>query len=79
MRLIAHFTAAAICLAVTACSKPTQDKAGADLKAVGFQFLKDHPFGISPEPYATLPTTFPKYCKIWTKDDPIPSGAVGGM
>jgi hypothetical protein len=50
-----------------------------DLKAVGFQFLKDHPFGVSPEPYATLPSTFPKYCKIWTKDDPIPSGAVGGM
>jgi hypothetical protein len=40
----------------------------------------DHPFAVSPEPYAGgLPMNFPKYCKIWTKDDPIPSGAVGGM
>ena len=54
--------------------------APADLKADGYQFLKDHPFGVSPEPYAGgLPMNFPKYCKIWTKDDPVPSGAVGGM
>jgi hypothetical protein len=34
--------------------------------AAGWQFMKDHPFGVDPEPYATmLPSSFPSYCKIW--------------
>jgi hypothetical protein len=29
------------------------------------QFLEDHPFGVSPEPYASmLPDAFPDYCKL---------------
>jgi predicted esterase len=37
----------------------------ADGRAPAWQFLKDHPFGISPEPYATaLPAGFPKYCTL---------------
>jgi hypothetical protein len=28
------------------------------------QFFLDHPYGVAPEPYATLPTTFPAYCSI---------------
>jgi hypothetical protein len=37
----------------------------ADVATAGWQFMKDHPFGVSPEPYTTLPTSFPSYCKIW--------------
>jgi poly(3-hydroxybutyrate) depolymerase len=45
-----------------------------DLKTAGWQFFKDHPFGVSPEPYANgLPSTFPKYCKIITAADAIPN------
>jgi predicted esterase len=30
-----------------------------------WQFLKDHPFGVKPEPYTTaLPAGFPSYCKL---------------
>jgi hypothetical protein len=30
-----------------------------------WQFLKDHPFKVSPEPYASgLPSAFPSYCKV---------------
>ena len=30
-----------------------------------WQFMKDHPFGVTPEPYANgLPASFPSYCKI---------------
>ena len=37
----------------------------AALKNAQWQFLKDHPFGVSPEPYASgLPTSFPSYCKV---------------
>jgi hypothetical protein len=36
-----------------------------DLQAAAWQFMKDHPFGVSPEPYATLPANFPDYCKIY--------------
>jgi hypothetical protein len=44
------------------------------LKLAGWQFLKDHPFGVSPEPYAMgLPANFPKYCKIITAKDAIPN------
>jgi poly(3-hydroxybutyrate) depolymerase len=34
------------------------------LKAVAYQFFKDHPFGVKPEPYSSLPSGFPTYCKI---------------
>ncbi len=46
-----------------------------DLKAAGWQFLKDHPFGVSPEPYASgLPSTFPTYCTIIKATDTAPDG-----
>jgi poly(3-hydroxybutyrate) depolymerase len=35
-----------------------------NLKPVSFQFFKDHPYGVRPEPYAALPSGFPSYCKI---------------
>ncbi len=36
-----------------------------ELKLAMWQFMKDHPFGVSPEPYANgLPASFPSYCKI---------------
>jgi hypothetical protein len=35
-----------------------------NLQPVAYAFLKAHPFGIKPEPYTTLPTGFPAYCKI---------------
>jgi predicted esterase len=35
-----------------------------DLIAAQWQFVKDHPFGITKDPYANgLPSTFPSYCK----------------
>jgi hypothetical protein len=43
-----------------------------DLKLAGWQFMKDHPFGVFPEPYAQgLPSMFPKYCKIVKAEDAI--------
>jgi hypothetical protein len=33
--------------------------------ALLWQFLKDHPYGVTPEPYATLPSGYPTYCTIW--------------
>lgn len=37
-----------------------------DLYMAGWQFMQDHPFGYTKEPYGmTLPSTFPKYCKVW--------------
>jgi hypothetical protein len=42
------------------------------LKLNGWQFLKDHPFGVSPEPYANgLPSSFPSTCTIITAADAI--------
>ena len=35
-----------------------------NLKPVSFKFFQDHPFGITPEPYGTLPSGFPSYCKL---------------
>ena len=36
-----------------------------ELRASAFEFLKAHPFGVAPEPYAGgLPATFPSFCKI---------------
>ncbi len=41
------------------CAAPAADI------AAQWQFCKDHPFGVSPEPYASgLPSTFPSYCTI---------------
>ena len=29
------------------------------------KFFEDHPFGVTPEPYATsLPSSFPSYCAL---------------
>jgi predicted esterase len=40
----------------------------ANVKTVQWKFLKDHPFGVSPEPYAAgLPSDFPAFCKIYPK------------
>ncbi len=31
-----------------------------------WQFFKDHPYGVEPEPYASgLPPSFPSYCQIF--------------
>jgi hypothetical protein len=30
----------------------------------GWQFLKDHPYKVDPEPYQSLPSAFPSYCKV---------------
>jgi hypothetical protein len=30
----------------------------------GWQFLKDHPYKVNPDPYGALPSTFPSYCKV---------------
>lgn len=36
-----------------------------DLQVAAWQFMKDHPFGVSPEPYANgLPASFPTYCMV---------------
>ena len=38
-------------------------QAPAALYTAAWQFMKDHPFGVDPEPYSPmLPTTFPDYC-----------------
>jgi hypothetical protein len=56
-----------------------------NLKAAGWDFLKAHPFGFGTSPYANgLPATYPPYCKIITKDTPMPQpmqmqGPPGGM
>jgi hypothetical protein len=35
------------------------------MKAAQWTFLKAHPFGVTPKPYANgLPASFPSYCKI---------------
>jgi poly(3-hydroxybutyrate) depolymerase len=38
--------------------------AGAADTAAQWQFCKDHPFGVKPEPYTSLPSSFPSYCTI---------------
>jgi len=41
------------------CRSPTA------VKNAQWEFLKAHPFGVTPEPYASaLPASFPSYCKI---------------
>jgi hypothetical protein len=34
------------------------------LAPVSLKFFQDHPFGVKPEPYTSLPSGFPSYCKI---------------
>jgi poly(3-hydroxybutyrate) depolymerase len=34
------------------------------LAPVSLKFFQDHPFGVKPEPYKSLPSSFPSYCKI---------------
>jgi predicted esterase len=36
-----------------------------DLQAAAWTFMNDHPFGVSPEPYTSIPAGFPDYCKIY--------------
>jgi poly(3-hydroxybutyrate) depolymerase len=44
------------------CGAPPNDT------AAQWQFCKDHPFGVTKDPYnGMLPSTFPSYCKIITK------------
>jgi hypothetical protein len=41
------------------CGAPANDI------AAQWQFCKDHPFGVSSDPYASgLPSSFPTYCKV---------------
>jgi predicted esterase len=35
-----------------------------DLRSAAWQFMKAHPYGVAPEPWATLPSGFPTYCTI---------------
>jgi poly(3-hydroxybutyrate) depolymerase len=43
----------------SSCNAPAADVAGQ------WQFCKDHPFAVTPEPYAGgLPSSFPSYCTI---------------
>jgi hypothetical protein len=40
--------------------------APAALYTAAWEFMKAHPFGVKPLPYAAgLPATFPTYCKIY--------------
>jgi len=34
------------------------------LAAPGWQFFKDHPYEVNPEPYQSVPSSFPSYCKL---------------
>ncbi len=36
----------------------------AGVAAPAWQFFKDHPYKVSPEPYQAVPPTFPSYCKL---------------
>ena len=49
--------------------------APAALYASGWQFMKDHPFGTKPSPYADgLPAGFHSSCEIWTDTTMVPLG-----
>jgi hypothetical protein len=51
-----------------ACHGGSHCGAPPELVAAQWQLLKDHPFGVTPEPYmGKLPSSFPSYCKIITK------------
>jgi hypothetical protein len=34
------------------------------LEPVAWQLFKDHPYGIKPEPYTSVPASFPAYCQL---------------
>ena len=52
------------------CGAPANDI------AAQWQFCKDHPFGVSPEPYASgLPSSFPTYCTVITSSTGQSPGA----
>jgi hypothetical protein len=36
----------------------------AGVAAPGWQFFQDHPYKVGPEPYQSVPATFPSYCKL---------------
>jgi hypothetical protein len=36
----------------------------AGVAAPGWQFFKDHPYKVEPEPYQGVPSSFPSYCKL---------------
>jgi hypothetical protein len=36
----------------------------ASVAGPGWQFFKDHPYRVETEPYRSLPSTFPSYCKL---------------
>ena len=36
----------------------------AGVAAPAWQFFKDHPYKVAPEPYTSVPSTFPAYCKL---------------
>lgn len=47
------------------CDHGKKHTVPADGRAPAYQFLKDHPFGVQPEPYKDgLPAGFPAYCKL---------------
>lgn len=39
--------------------------APAALQSAAWEFLKAHPYGVDPEPYSSVPSTFPNYCTIF--------------
>ncbi|HKP61044.1 MAG TPA: hypothetical protein VJV78_30145 [Polyangiales bacterium] len=42
----------------THCGAPSE------LQTAGWKFMQDHPFGVSPEPYAGgIPSGYPRYCQ----------------
>ena len=50
-------------------------QAPAALQTSAWQFMKDHPYGVKPEPYTgAVPTTFPPYCKTWVPTTRKPVG-----
>jgi poly(3-hydroxybutyrate) depolymerase len=54
--------------------------APAALQASAWQFMKAHPFGTHPSPYAAgLPSDFHKSCKIWQKTARRPLGEGSSM
>ncbi|MBK8256089.1 MAG: hypothetical protein IPK82_25900 [Polyangiaceae bacterium] len=47
------------------CNHNKKHTVPSDIRMPAWQFLKDHPFGQTPEPYETaLPESFPDYCSL---------------
>lgn len=40
-------------------------QAPAPLQTAAWKFMKEHPFGVSPEPWKSIPSGIPDYCKIY--------------